>query len=124
MRVRELLETHRLLEAARLLPEETLPGREVRPLEERVLENPFDASERLDHVRPVVVEVPELPVVALVRPPEGVVARHLELLEVLAHPPALVVSKGVAILLEKRVDSRDPAVPTVLKILEGQPPVL
>merc|ERR1719238_1888942 len=124
MRVRELLETHRLLEAARLLPEETLPRREVRPLEERVLEDPLDASKRLDHIRPVVVEVPQLAVVALVRPPERVVARHLELLEVLSHPPALVVRKGVAILLEERVDTRDPAVPTVLEILEREPPVL
>ena len=31
------------------------------------------ASKRLDHVCPVVVQVPELAIMTLVRPPEGVV---------------------------------------------------
>ena len=44
-----------LLEAAGLLPEETLPGREVRALEQRVLQNALHTAERLDHVRAVVV---------------------------------------------------------------------
>ena len=48
------------------------PGREVRALEQRVFQDTFDASQRLDHVRPVVVQVPELAVVALVRPPARV----------------------------------------------------
>ena len=45
------------------------PGREVRTLEQRVFQDTFDASQRLDHVRPVIIQVPELAVVALVRPP-------------------------------------------------------
>ena len=45
------------------------PGREVRTLEQRVFQDTFDASQRLDHVRAVVVQIPELAVVALVRPP-------------------------------------------------------
>ena len=45
------------------------PGREVRPFEQRVFQDTFDASQGLDHVRPVVVQIPELAVVALVRPP-------------------------------------------------------
>ena len=44
LRVRELLVLHGLLEARRLLPEEALPRREVRALEERVLEDALDAS--------------------------------------------------------------------------------
>ena len=45
------------------------PGREVRTLEQRVFQDPFDAPQGLDHVRPVIIEIPELAVVALVRPP-------------------------------------------------------
>jgi len=58
--VGELLILHRLLEPARLLPEEALPGGEVGALEERVLEDALHAAERLDHVGTVVVEVPQL----------------------------------------------------------------
>ena len=42
---------------------------ESRTFEERVFQNALDAPERLDHVRAVVVQIPELAVVALVRPP-------------------------------------------------------
>ena len=34
-----------------------------------MFQDTFDASQSLDHVRPVIVQVPELAVVALVRPP-------------------------------------------------------
>ena len=42
---------------------------EIRTLEQRVFQDTFDPTKGLDHVRPVVVQVPELAVVALVRPP-------------------------------------------------------
>ena len=45
---------------------------EVRALEQRVLEDALDAAEGLDHVRAVVVQIPELAVVPLVRPPARV----------------------------------------------------
>ena len=45
------------------------PGWEVRPLEQRVFQDTFDPTQGLDHVRPVIIEIPELAVVALVRPP-------------------------------------------------------
>ena len=96
--VRELLESHGLLEAAGLLPEETLPGGEVGALEERVLQDAFDTSQCLDHVSSVVVQVPQLSIMALVSPPEGVLAHDVVLLEVLTHAPALVEGQGVAIL--------------------------
>ena len=70
--VGELLVPHRLFEAGRLLPEETLPGREVGTLEERVLEDTLHTAERGDDIDTVVVELPQLAVVALRRPPEGV----------------------------------------------------
>ena len=65
LRVRELLVPHRLLEAGRLLPEKTLPGREVRALEEGVLENALDTSQGGDDVNTIVVELPQLAVMTL-----------------------------------------------------------
>jgi hypothetical protein len=45
----------------------------------------------LDHIGAVVVEVPELAIVFLVGPPEGVLLEQLVLLELLPTPPSLVV---------------------------------
>lgn len=50
----------------------------------------------LDDVGAVVVEIPQLAVVLLVRPPEGVHPRDLVLLELLPHPPPAVVRQRVA----------------------------
>ena len=49
---------------------------------------------------------------------------HLVLLEVRAHPPALVISQGVPVLLEQGVDARDAPVPTVLQILQQRAQVM
>ena len=94
----ELLEAHGLLETTGLLPEETFPGREVGAFEEGVLQNALNTSQSLDHVCSVVVQVPQLSIMALVRPPEWVLAHDVVLLEVLAHSPALVEGQGVAVL--------------------------
>ena len=48
---------------------------------------------------------------ALVGPPEGILAEQLVLLEVSPHSPALVIGQGVAVFLEEGVDSRDAPVP-------------
>ena len=56
--VSEFLVLHGFLEAGSFLPEETLPSREIRALEESVFEYPFDTTECLNHVSAVVVEVP------------------------------------------------------------------
>ena len=76
LRVRELLVPHRLLEAGRLLPEQTLPGREVRALEERMLKDTLDTSKSSDDVDTVIVELPQLAVVALGSPPERIASRY------------------------------------------------
>ena len=68
----ELLVPHRLFEAGRLFPEQTLPGREVRALEQRVLEDAFDTTQGRDDVDTVVVELPQLAVMALRRPRERI----------------------------------------------------
>mmetsp|Transcript_59082 Transcript_59082/g.126986 ORF Transcript_59082/g.126986 Transcript_59082/m.126986 type:complete len:443 (-) Transcript_59082:1525-2853(-) len=124
LRICQLLEAHGLLKAARLLPEETLPCREVGALEEGVLQDSFDAAQGLDHVGTVVVQVPELPIMALVRPPEGVLPHDVVLLEVLAHTPTSVEGERVAVLLEERVDAWDTTIPSILQILQREAPVL
>ena len=58
-------------------PEKTFPRREVRPLEERVFQNALDTAEWLDHVRSVVVQVPQFAVVSLMRPPERILFQNL-----------------------------------------------
>jgi len=47
-------------------------------LEKRVLENALDAAERLNHVRSVVVQIPQLAVVSLMRPPERILLEYLQ----------------------------------------------
>mmetsp|Transcript_8139 Transcript_8139/g.19409 ORF Transcript_8139/g.19409 Transcript_8139/m.19409 type:complete len:210 (-) Transcript_8139:3983-4612(-) len=61
---------------------------------------------------------------ALVSPPEGVLAHDVVLLEVLTHAPALVEGQGVAILLEERVDSRNTTIPGILQVLQCEASVL
>ena len=56
--VGQLLVLHGLLEATGLLPEQTLPGREVCSSEEGVLQDTLNSAQCLDHVRTIVVEVP------------------------------------------------------------------
>lgn len=55
--------------------------------------------------------LPELAVMPLVSPPEGVLPQNLVLLEVCAHPPALVICQGVPILLEQGVDPGNATIP-------------
>jgi hypothetical protein len=62
-----------------------------------VLENAVDAAERLDHVGAVVVQVPQLAVEAVVRPPERVAARDLVRLERQPDAPAARVRQRVPI---------------------------
>lgn len=60
------------------LPEQTFPGREVSALEESVLQNALHTTQGLNHVCAVVVEVPELAVMPLMCPPEGVLLQYLD----------------------------------------------
>ena len=70
-----------------------------------MLQDALDATQRLDDVGPVVVEVPQLAVVPLVRPPERVVPALGVLLEERANAPSLVVGQRVPVFLEQRVDA-------------------
>lgn len=59
-------------------PEKPLPGRKVSALEECVFQNAFHTTQGLDHVCTVVVQVPELPIMPLVCPPERVLLQNLK----------------------------------------------
>ena len=52
----------------------------------------------LNHVRPVVVEIPEFAVVSLMSPPERILLENLVLLEIRSHAPSFVVGQSVPIL--------------------------
>ena len=84
----------------------------------------LNSSQSLDHVRAIVVQVPELAVVTLMRPPERVLLQHLVRLELGPHPPPLVIGQGVSILLEQGVDPRDTSVPRIFEVFEGQATIL
>merc|ERR1719318_1929485 len=120
----QLLVFHTLLKTGGLLPEEPLPGGEVGPLEQGVLQDPLHPTQGLDHVSPVVVQVPEFTIVSLMGPPEWVLFQHLVSLKLCPHSPSLVICKGVSVLLEQGVDPGDAPVPAVLQVLQCEPPVL
>lgn len=43
-----------------------------------MLQNPFYTAECLNHVRPVIVQVPQFTVMTLVSPPEWILLQHLD----------------------------------------------
>lgn len=53
-------------------PEEAFPRWECSGLEQRVLQDGLNASQRLDDIRPVGIEVPKLSVMPLACPPERI----------------------------------------------------
>ena len=55
--IREFLELHRLLESRSLLPEQALPRWESRGFEERVLEDGFDTTQRLNNIRSIGIQL-------------------------------------------------------------------
>ena len=89
-----------------------------------MLQNGLDTSECLDDVRTVSVQIPELTVVTLARPPERVALHVLVDLELHAGPEPLVEAKRTPIFLEQGVDSGQTAIPAVFQILERETTVL
>lgn len=59
-------------------PEKPFPRREVSALEECVFQNTFHTTQGLNHVCTVVVQVPELPIMPLMCPPERVLLQDLD----------------------------------------------
>ena len=56
-----------------------------------MLKNPLNSPKGLDHICAVVIQIPQLAIVALVSPPEWVVPGDLILLELCANSPALQI---------------------------------
>ena len=66
-----------VLESRCLLPEETFAGGEISAIEERVLQDALNITQRGNHVNTIVVEFPELSIMALRSSPEGVAVMDL-----------------------------------------------
>lgn len=77
--VGQLLVFHGFFKTGSFFPKQAFPSGEVGTLEERVLKNAFHTTQSLDHVRAVVIQVPQLAIVTLVGPPERVLLQHLEI---------------------------------------------
>ena len=60
------------------LPKQTFPCGKVCTLEESMLKDAFYTSKSLDHISTVVVQVPQLAIMALVCPPEWILFQDLQ----------------------------------------------
>jgi len=115
--IRQLLILHRLLKPTGFFPEKTLPSWEVSPFEQSVLQDTLDTTKCLNHVSAIVVKVPQLAVVLLVTPPEGILLQNLVLFKVLSHTPTLIKRKRQSVLLEQSIYARDTTVPAILEVV-------
>ena len=82
-----------------------------------MLEDALHSAESLDHVCPVVVEVPQLSIVLLMGPPERILLQDLVLFEILSHAPPLVVRQCQSIFLEECVYPWHASVPGIFQII-------
>ena len=89
-----------------------------------MLQDTLDTTKCLNHVSAIVVKVPQLAVVLLVTPPEGILLQNLVLFEVLSHTPTLIIRKRQSVLLEQSIYARDTTVPAILEVVQSQSAVL
>jgi hypothetical protein len=59
------------------LPEQTFPCREVGALEKGVFKNSLYSTKSLNHICPVVVQVPQLAIMSLMCPPKWILLQNL-----------------------------------------------
>ena len=59
-----------------------------------MLQDSFNPAKSLNHVSSVVVEIPQLSIVFLMRPPERILLEKLVLFELLPDSPTLIIGKG------------------------------
>lgn len=78
LRIGQFLVLHGLFKSTGLLPEQTFPCGEVCSFKECVFQDALHTSKGLDHVCPVVVQVPKFAVVSLMCPPEGILFENLQ----------------------------------------------
>ncbi len=89
-----------------------------------MLKDALYTPQGLDHVCAVGIQVPQLAVVAGMRPPKGIAPQQVVLLKLDADAPALVVGQRLAVLLEERIDARHSAIPAILQVLQSEAPIL
>lgn len=82
---------------------------------ECMLKNSFNSSKSLNYICSIVVQVPQLPIMSLMCPPERILFKNLVLFKISPYPPSFVICKGVTILLEQSIYSRYPTVPRILQ---------
>jgi hypothetical protein len=115
---------HGLLETRSLLPEKTLPSREISALEKSMFEYTLNTAQCLNHISTIIIEVPEFTIMLLMSPPEWILLKHLILFEILSDPPALVICECESVLLEESINSGDTSVPRVFQVIQGKSAVL
>jgi len=89
-----------------------------------MLKYSLDPSQRLNHISPIIIEIPQFPIMLLMRPPEGILLQELILLKLLPDPPPLIIGKRKPILLKERIDPGNTMIPRLLQIIQRQSPVL
>ena len=89
-----------------------------------MFENSFNTSKSLNNIGSVIVQVPQLSIMSLVRPPKGILFQNLVLLEVCSHPPSFIISQCVSILLKQCVNAWYSSIPRIFQIFKGQTSVL
>jgi hypothetical protein len=89
-----------------------------------MLKDTLDTTKSLYHISAVVVKVPQLSIMFLMSPPEGILFKDLILLKVLSNSPTLIIGKGESIFLEQGINTRNTSVPRVLKVIKSKPSIL
>ena len=82
-----------------------------------MLENCLHTTERLNHIRAIRVQIPQLSIMPLAGPPERIALHVLINLEFGPRPETLIEAQCTAVFLEQSVDTRQAAVPAIFKIL-------
>lgn len=80
-----------------------------------MFKNSFNSSKGLNNISSVIVQVPQLPIMPLVSPPERILFQNLVLLEVCTHPPSFIISQSVSIFLKQSVNTWYSSIPRVLQ---------
>lgn len=68
----QLLVPHRFFESGCLLPEQTLPSREVSSFEQGMFENALNTTKSSNDINSVIIKLPEFTIMSLRSPPERI----------------------------------------------------
>lgn len=68
-----------------------------------MLKDPLNTSKCLDDISSVIVQIPQLPIMPLMGPPEWVLLQDLVLLKICAYSPSFIICQGVSIFLKQSI---------------------